>query len=299
MTVVSGVVKLADGTPVKRLVRAYHQHTGQLLAQGFSLEADGTYTLNAGSSSDYVTVMVLDLELGDPYNDYVTAFLPFTEGSLEVKSGLAVALAGAAAFSYDIPRFGGVGSMKFTGASSDCVTVTATGTEFILGDTYTVEASVYITSMPSGPCRVLMVGSNATAQAVTLEISAAGAIKWGVPNTGATSVVSASGAITTGSWQDIVVTCERGAARIFVNGTLAAGPTAITQQASSTQNLRIGGESASGFNTRLTGYVGDVRFTNAVNRYPTSPGVKLDIFMTGALSGYGRNACIFDNVLSL
>lgn len=48
--VISGIVRDSGGNPVKHLVRAYDELTGQLSGGAFSSAADGTYTINLGLS---------------------------------------------------------------------------------------------------------------------------------------------------------------------------------------------------------------------------------------------------------
>lgn len=295
MALISGTVKDSWGVQTKRLVRAYLRESGRPLGETFSSEADGTWQMTV-NTTDYVTVIVQDCGSGDPFYYSQAACLPF-DGYITDTHGHTITQYGAVAISNAVPRFG-KSALYSSGDIADVMVLEAGAPDFILGDTFTIELSIYLIAMPSGPCRVLMIGNDNETSSLALQISSGGSLTCGVTTGAANKILTGGGVLAPSGWHDIIVTCDKGVANIYVDAALEAGPTAITQQTSANSWLRICGEGATGFDTKLNGYINDLRITKGVNRYqdylPTAKTMPIEAYTANF---YGENAVILDNIL--
>lgn len=296
MSLVSGTVKDSFGNPTKRLVRVFRRSTGKMLAETHSDWATGAWSCYVNvATTEFVTVIVSDSGGGDQYYDETAACIHGHSYLSDEKSHTVNKL-GLADISYDLMRFG-ESSIYFTGSTLDNVVAEATAPDFILGDTFTIEMSIYLIALPGGPCRVLMIGNNNETNSLALEISSSGGLSLGVTSSGTTKVVASAGTISTGTWMDVVATCDRGSAKLFVNATKVAGPTNITLQTSANSYLRLGGDVAGGVNYHLNGYIYDFRATKGINRFSDfDPVAKIGPIEFSPMSFNGDNAVILDNV---
>lgn len=145
------------------------------------------------------------------------------------------------------------------------------GPIYSLGATFTVELWMYPLVIPSATSRVLMFGTNATTSAATLQILSTGALQWIVANVPASpvGVATAGGVVTAGAWAHYAVSVNNGTARIFKDGVLVGGPTAITTQAAAPIPLYVGYDVTVSpvSNAQFNGYINDLRITRGVARY--------------------------------
>jgi hypothetical protein len=89
-------------------------------------------------------------------------------------------------------------------------------------------------------------------------------------NATVTTVTTGNVITATGTWYHIAVTRSNGSVRVFINGTLAAGPTSVSFSDSTTTPLTVGGIStATGWNANYPfyGYIDDLRITKGIARY--------------------------------
>jgi hypothetical protein len=135
--------------------------------------------------------------------------------------------------------------------------------------TWTIEFWFYtLTNVTAGnQCRILLFGTNGTANSFYVALNPGGTISAYVPNGSPPGVTSATSAITTNIWYHVAVVCTAGTASIYINGTLSGGPTAITLPTASAVTLAIGYDTAANVNYQLNGYVSNLRIVKGVAAY--------------------------------
>jgi hypothetical protein len=163
------------------------------------------------------------------------------------------------------------------------------------GGNWTIELYMYVNALPAGPCRFLMFNVNDTPASYTVTLSSNGIIGAG-PAWPGTGIATSAGTITTGQWYHVALSCVAGSARIFINGTSAAGPTSITLPSDNDLPLYIGYDTVNTVHYQYNGYISDLRITKtglySSNFTPnTTP---LNVLKTTALLLRGTNASIVD-----
>ena len=163
----------------------------------------------------------------------------------------------------------GTASGSFDG-SGDKLTLAASA-DWNLGTTYTIEFWANPTSLPGAgnACRLLLIGANASTDALQVFFGPSGEVGCGIPSSGITSFGTGNGVMTTGSFNHYAMTCDNGIGRVFKNGVMVGGPTTgITPQTgSSSAGLIIGFDTVGTVNYNFQGYIDDLRITKGVARY--------------------------------
>ena len=130
------------------------------------------------------------------------------------------------------------------------------------GSTWTVEFWMYslATATAGNACRLLMAGANGDAGGWSIGFSNDGVIGFGRPYSGSpTPINSPAGTIALNTWYHVAFVCNAGSARIYINGTQAAGPVTISLPTSVSQTLRIGYDDPGTVNFQYNGYISNLR----------------------------------------
>lgn len=176
---------------------------------------------------------------------------------------------GNAQISTSVKKYG-TGSMSFDGTDDRLTSVANPAFAFGTGD-FTVEAWIN-TNILTGEKGFIQTSTTAGGLQTSytdgvIAVIVAGAGSYTITaNVGGTNVTG-SIAITTGTWYHVAFTRASGSVRLFINGTLAGGPTTITANLTG-QNMVVGGYYSTGY--LWNGYVDDLRITNGVARYTAS-----------------------------
>jgi hypothetical protein len=126
-------------------------------------------------------------------------------------------------------------------------------------------------------CRFFLSGTNGWGDAFTLQMHSDLSVSAQIPLGGVSVAKSSAGAIKLGVWQHVEFACSAGQMRIFVNGRLVGGPTAITVPAAN-DNLTafMGYEIYGTVDHKFKGWISDFRITNTADHtamfsVPTAP----------------------------
>lgn len=185
------------------------------------------------------------------------------------QKGHAFTAGGAVAVSTAQSRFGAEGAAYFPGGGADRINCAASA-DFLFGSSFSVSFASFVSAMPAAGkhCRVVCIGANAAASSLHVSFIANGQIGVYVPLTGKTGLFTGVGAIQTGVWQDVEMTCFGGLAHIYIDGAhWASGEIALP--VGGTANLvRLGGD-LSGFpdvDAAFVGYLAEVRIVPRAGR---------------------------------
>lgn len=204
----------------------------------------------------------------DPYISNVVALFHFAgaDGSTTFtdERGHAFTVNGDAKISTAQYKFGS--SSGYFDGSGDSLSI-ASSSDFSFGNgDFTVEAWIYPTAL-SATYHILFDTRNASVERGALFwVNSSGYLRaWGETSGDA---YSSAGAITTGVWRHVAVSCKSGTLRVFVNGTVAANTTTRNANALNADRAFIAQTQAGGDN--YAGYIADLRVTKGVARYVTS-----------------------------
>jgi len=147
----------------------------------------------------------------------------------------------------------------------------AASADFNLGATYTVEVELRFKTLPpvGRGCRVLLLGTNNTTSAVTMQVQPTGAIVWAIPYGGlANAGVTSSTAIEANRTYRITVAKSGGTVRIYIDGQLDATAT-MTNQTAGDIPAYVGYDTAAvaTVNFQFHGYMQRVHIAKGVDLY--------------------------------
>lgn len=162
--------------------------------------------------------------------------------------------------------FGG-SSMFFDGVGGKLTY--AASSKWDLGTTFSIGFWAYPTALPASgnTTRLCLIGVNATNSAATIQIYSNGSWGWAIPFSSTVSLTSPASNFALNEWNYYEVCVDKGVARLFKNGSIVAGPTAVSTQATSATNgLIIGFDTVATVNAKYTGYLSDFRITKGTAR---------------------------------
>jgi hypothetical protein len=176
---------------------------------------------------------------------------------------------GNAQISTSVKKYG-TGSMAFDGTDDRLTTASSPNIAFGTGD-FTVEAWVY-TNVLVGERGFIQTSATVGGLQTSytngvISTVAAGAGSYTFNCNIAGTNIGGSVPVTTGTWYHVAFTRSSGSVRLFINGTLAGGPTTITANLDG-QNICVGGYYSTGY--LWNGYVDDLRITKGYARYTSS-----------------------------
>jgi len=176
---------------------------------------------------------------------------------------------GNAQISTSVKKYG-TGSIAFDGTDDRLVSATNPAFAFGTGD-FTVEAWIN-TNVLTGERGFIQTSATVGGLQTSytngvIAVVAAGAGSYTININIAGTNIGGSVAVTTGTWYHVAFTRSSGSVRLFINGTLAGGPTTITANLDG-QNVCIGGYYSTGY--LWNGYVDDLRITKGFARYTSS-----------------------------
>ena len=160
-------------------------------------------------------------------------------------------------------------STYFNGGSSNDRLTFPSSTAFDLSaattTAFTIEFWMFPQTFPSvsNICRPLLFGVNGTTNSFTFQLLYNGQIVVGVPYTGTTSVVSATGAFSINTWTHIAFTYNAGFGTLYVNGVNIASQ-AITPPTSGAQVFNLGYDTAGTVNYQFQGFISNVRVVKLI-----------------------------------
>jgi hypothetical protein len=176
---------------------------------------------------------------------------------------------GNAQISTSVKKYG-TGSISFDGTDDRLTTASSPNIAFGTGD-FTVEAWVY-TNVLVGERGFIQTSATVGGLQTSytngvISTVAAGAGSYTFNCNIAGTNIGGSVPVTTGTWYHVAFTRSSGSVRLFINGTLAGGPTTITANLDG-QNICVGGYYNNSY--LWNGYVDDLRITKGVARYTTT-----------------------------
>jgi Concanavalin A-like lectin/glucanases superfamily len=133
-----------------------------------------------------------------------------------------------------------------------------------LGSSYTVEGWFNFDTLPVGAtCRLILIGTNNTNTAWTLEVTTDGKVAATIPMSIVTNYTLSTPAnvVAANKWYHLAVSSSNGACKIFVNGVEKASGTLAIQSFSSTNPIYIGYDTVATVNYQFKGYMDDVKIT--------------------------------------
>lgn len=165
--------------------------------------------------------------------------------------------------------FGGT-SGYFDGAG-DRLQLGAPEGDFNLGDTYTIEISLYPLALPGAGnwCRIITTGANGNPQVLIVQFTNDGAIGIGIAYGGTTGTYAPAGSLVANTWNRLAFSVNAGACKIFKAGLEIASGTVTAQTAGFSGSPYIGYDTVGTVDFNFNGYVDEVRITKGVARYPT------------------------------
>ena len=164
-----------------------------------------------------------------------------------------------------VSRYGG-SSIAFDGNGDRLVASPSTDWDFS-GGPHTTECWLYLNSLPTQICRVVMAGPNAAASSMVLiEINQSGQVSMVRPLLGSTRLASPT-LLSSNQWYHIATVINGSNSAVFVNGVGTFGPITLPTSIATNQ-LFIGYDTAGGsVGSNLNGYIDDLRITKGVARY--------------------------------
>jgi hypothetical protein len=163
-------------------------------------------------------------------------------------------------------------STLFNG-SGDKLTIASSSAFDLSGSTWTIEFWMYSLATPTSgnECRLLMAGSNGDAAGWDIAYNNNGTISFFRPYGGGPLGISTpASTIALNNWYHVAFVCNAGSARIYINGTQAAGPVTISLPTSASQALRIGYDDVGTVNFQYNGYISNLRVVKGTALYATS-----------------------------
>lgn len=217
----------------------------------------------------------ITIQIGEPYFAYTTLLLSgdgtnaaqnntFTDGSTN---------------NFSITRNGTPTQGSFSPYGSNWSNYLNTGDKLttpsssafdISSSTWTIEFWMYSLATPTAgnECRLLMAGNNGDAAGWSISYFNNGSIGYGRPYSGSpTGITAPAGTIALNTWYHVAVVCNAGSARVYINGTQAAGPVTISLPTSASQTLRIGYDDVGTVNFQYNGYISNLRIVKGVAVY--------------------------------
>jgi len=163
------------------------------------------------------------------------------------------------------PAVGISGSVYLDGISD---LIKATAAPLALASAYTIEFWLNPTALPVGATnRIVMIGTNGAASALTVAINPDGSVTCGVPLTGSTGLTSTAGTVVAplNTWTHLALVNNAGTMTIYKNGTAIATGSGITAQTAGAVGITIGRDTVATVNALYTGYLSNLRIVrNAV-----------------------------------
>ena len=164
--------------------------------------------------------------------------------------------------------------------TGDKLTASASSAFDLSGSTWTIEFWMYSLATPTAgnECRLLMAGSNGDAAGWDIAYNNNGTIAFFRPfGGGPVGISTPTSTIALNTWYHVAFVCNAGSARIYINGTQAAGPVTISLPTSASQALRIGYDDVGTVNFQYNGYLSNLRIVKGTAVYtsnftpPTQP----------------------------
>ena len=164
--------------------------------------------------------------------------------------------------------------------TGDKLTASASSAFDLSGSTWTIEFWMYSLATPTAgnECRMIMAGANGDAAGWSISNFNNGSIGFFRPyGGGPVGIATPASTIVLNNWYHVAVVCNAGSARIYINGTQAAGPVTISLPTSASQALRIGYDDVGTVNFQYNGYLSNLRIVKGTAVYtaaftpPTAP----------------------------
>lgn len=155
--------------------------------------------------------------------------------------------------------------------TNGCITTPTSANLRLDQGNWTIEFWIYLTAFNTNH-RIFDTGANGSSTAMTIGYNSSGVFNFGRPTSG-TGVATAAGAVTLGKWYHVALTTETGNTngRIWINGVLAAGPTAYTQWTGTSASFAIGRNNVAASDwTGLNGYMSNFRFVSGQQLYTSA-----------------------------
>ncbi len=162
-------------------------------------------------------------------------------------------------------RFASEGAAYFPGGASDRIVASASPDFSFNALSLSISVSIYPLALPPGPgdnhCRLILIGSNGSANALCLDINTAGAFGVYVPLTGKNNLFTFDGVITLNAWQDLEVSVFNRTALLFRNGLLLASMDNLDMPSTGNNAVKLGGDQAGNpvVDVPFYGYMSEVR----------------------------------------
>ena len=154
--------------------------------------------------------------------------------------------------------------------TGDKLTASASSAFDLSDSTWTIEFWMYSLATPTvgNECRLLMAGSNGDAAGWDIAYNNNGAIGFYRPfGGGPVGISTPTSTIALNTWYHVAFVCNAGSARIYINGTQAAGPVTISLPTSASQALRIGYDDVGTVNFQYNGYLSNLRIVKGTAVY--------------------------------
>ena len=211
---------------------------------------DSTHADNTTVASTYLDNVVLAMPMNGPADS--NRFYDL-KGHPVTTYGNTKIVASPAKFGSSVAYFDG----------SDDYLALPFSTDFVFtGTAWTIEAWIYLTTLPSSMATIFSAFSNSSSTGVRLLVGPAGALYAGV---GSPDLNSADGAIAPNTWYHVAVCGSGSNVKLFVDGTVVASVTTAATTPTGISYVYVG--STDGSNWMLTGYIEDLRISKGLARY--------------------------------